>query len=110
MEACASVTGAEACASVTGACASVTDACASVTGADSCVNVADLCINTNITTISHITLQKMKFLYNALENGWTVVKKEDKYIFNKKHEGEKEIYLDSYLQQFLMRNMSDISE
>ena len=108
MDACV----AEACASVTGAdsCVNVTDACASVTGADSCVNVADLCINTNITTISHITLQKMKFLYNALENGWTVVKKEDKYIFNKKHEGEKENYLDSYLQQFLMRNMSDISE
>ena len=108
MDACASVTGADSCASVTGA-----DSCASVTGAcvtDACVNVADLCINTNITTISHITLQKMKFLYNALENGWTVVKKEDKYIFNKKHEGEKEIYLDSYLQQFLMRNMSDISE
>jgi len=65
----------------------------------------NICIDNNI---DYITLQKMKFLYNALETGWTVVKREDKYIFNKKHEGEKEIYLDSYLQQFIVDNMSDI--
>lgn len=50
----------------------------------------------------------MAFLYNALESGWTVVKREDKYIFNKTHEGEKEIYLDSYLEQFIVDNMSDV--
>jgi len=65
----------------------------------------NICIDNNI---DYITQQKMKFLYNALETGWTVVKREDKYIFNKKHEGEKEIYLDSYLQQFIVDNMSDI--
>jgi hypothetical protein len=58
--------------------------------------------------IDYITLEKMKFLYNALETGWTIVKKDDKYIFNKKHEGEKEIYLDSYLQQFILANMNSI--
>uniref|UniRef100_A0A6C0IHT8 Uncharacterized protein n=1 Tax=viral metagenome TaxID=1070528 RepID=A0A6C0IHT8_9ZZZZ len=67
----------------------------------------NICIDTTLETkIDYITLQKMKFLYNALETGWTVVKKEDKYIFNKKHEGEKEIYLESYLQQFILDNMS----
>jgi len=65
----------------------------------------DVCINSD--TIDYITLQKMKFLYNALENGWSVVKREDKYIFNKKHEGEKEIYLESYLKQFIINNMHD---
>ena len=65
----------------------------------------EVCINTD--SIDYITLQKMKFLYNALEHGWTVVKKEDKYIFNKKHEGEKEIYLESYLQQFIIDNIND---
>jgi hypothetical protein len=50
----------------------------------------------------------MKFLYNALETGWSIVKKDDKYIFNKKHEGEKEIYLDSYLQQFILANMNGL--
>ena len=68
----------------------------------------NICIDTTSdSNIDYITLQKMKFLYNALEHGWTVVKKEDKYIFNKKHEGEKEIYLDSYLQQFILDNIKD---
>ena len=58
--------------------------------------------------IDYITLEKMKFLYNALETGWTVVKKDDKYVFNKKHEGENEIYLDSYLQQFILANISGV--
>ena len=31
------------------------------------------------------TIKKMTFIYNALQDGWTVVKKEDKYIFIKKH-------------------------
>jgi hypothetical protein len=66
----------------------------------------EVCINTD--KVDYITLQKMKFLYNALEHGWNVVKREDKYIFNKKHEGEKEIYLESYLKQFIIDNMSDI--
>jgi hypothetical protein len=68
----------------------------------------DICIDkSEINTIDYISFQKMKFLYNALENGWSIVKKEDKYIFNKKHEGEKEIYLETYLQEFIINNMSD---
>ena len=67
----------------------------------------DICIDsTEASNIDYITLQKMKFLYNALDSGWTIVKKEDKYIFNKKHEGEKEIYLESYLQDFIINNMT----
>jgi hypothetical protein len=55
--------------------------------------------------IDYVFLQKMKFIHNALESGWTIVKNEDKYIFNKKHENKEEIYLDSYLQQFIVDNM-----
>ena len=67
----------------------------------------DICIDsTEASNIDYITLQKMKFLYNALDAGWNIVKKEDKYIFNKKHEGEKEIYLESYLQEFIVNNMT----
>jgi hypothetical protein len=62
--------------------------------------------NESIET-TNITFRKMKFINNALEDGWTISKKEDKYIFNKKHEGKKEIYLDSYLQKFIIENMSD---
>jgi hypothetical protein len=66
----------------------------------------DICVDSSdINNIDYITFQKMKFLYNALENGWSIIKKEDKYIFNKKHEGEKEIYLDSYLKNFIINNI-----
>ena len=65
--------------------------------------------NIKITTdenvnIDYMTLQKMAFLFNALENGWTIKKNQDKYIFIKKHEGEKEIMLDSYLRRFIKDN------
>lgn len=71
--------------------------------------IMDIYIESNENQdINYITLEKMKFLYNALETGWTIVKKDDKYIFNKKHEGEKEIYLDSYLQQFIVANMNGV--
>jgi len=56
--------------------------------------------------IDNIILQKMAFLYNALENGWDIKKNNEKYIFSKKHEGKKEVYLDSYLRQFLENNIS----
>jgi hypothetical protein len=47
----------------------------------------------------------MGFLYNALENGWAIKKHKDLYIFNKNHEGKKEVYLDDYLKRFLKANM-----
>ena len=59
--------------------------------------------------ISHLEFQKMTFLYNALEDGWQICKNLEKYIFIKKHEGKKEVFLDSYLQEFINKNM-DISK
>ena len=56
--------------------------------------------------IDNIILQKMAFLYNALENGWDIKKINKKYIFSKKHEGKKEVYLDSYLRNFLENNIN----
>tara|TARA_B100001093_G_scaffold478851_1_gene507396 strand:+ start:1019 stop:1255 length:237 start_codon:yes stop_codon:yes gene_type:complete len=61
--------------------------------------------NNNIDTI---TLQKMTLIYNALENGWCIKKINNCYVFNKKHNNEKKVYLDSYLRKFMMENM-DIS-
>jgi|688.fasta_scaffold390000_2 hypothetical protein len=55
--------------------------------------------------IDFITLKKMGFIYNAIETGWSVKKKEDTYIFSKKHEGKKEVYLESYLRKFIETNM-----
>lgn len=44
---------------------------------------------------------KMSFIYNALENGWTIKKNNDSYVFTKKHEGKKEMFSDDYLSTFM---------
>jgi hypothetical protein len=50
-------------------------------------------------------LHKMIFIHNALDNGWTVKKNNNLYIFTKKHENKKELYLDNYLKKFIKENM-----
>jgi|TARA_B110000003_G_scaffold60089_1_gene60223 hypothetical protein len=62
-----------------------------------------------ITNIDLIKLQKMTLLYNALENGWSIKKADNCYVFKKKHNNEKEIYLDSYLRRFMIENL-DINQ
>lgn len=49
---------------------------------------------------------KKDFIYNALDDGWSVTKKQDYYIFKKKHEERKEVFLDSYLTKFIEKNMN----
>ena len=44
---------------------------------------------------------KMKFILNALEDGWSVKKREDNYVFTKKHENLLEIFEESYLENFI---------
>ena len=44
--------------------------------------------------IDTIKLQKMAFIYNAVESGWSVKKRKEAYVFTKNHEGKKEIYLE----------------
>jgi hypothetical protein len=50
----------------------------------------------------------MIFLMNTLENGWSIRKKNDNYVFRKKHEKQTEIYSDEYLVNFLKSNMNNI--
>lgn len=54
--------------------------------------------------IDNKMLQKMVFIYNSLQQGWDVKKKDDYYIFKKKHQGKKEIFDDSYLSSFIQQN------
>ena len=53
-----------------------------------------------------VQIQKMMFIYNAVEAGWTVKKVADKYIFTQKHGGNREVYLENYLRNFLENNLS----
>jgi len=62
-------------------------------------------IKDNNIQVPNIKFQKMLLLYNALEEGWSIKKKNDSFIFSKKHEGKKEIFLDSYLVQFMNSNL-----
>jgi hypothetical protein len=57
-------------------------------------------------TIGFIELQKMSFINNAIDAGWAVKKRDDRYIFSKKHENKKEVYLETYLQKFIESNLS----
>jgi hypothetical protein len=61
-------------------------------------------LNKEKHNIDYVLLQKMGFLYNALEDGWCIKKRNDKYIFYKNHNNQKEIYLDDYLKKFLVKN------
>ena len=66
-------------------------------------------IEKNNIQVPNIKFQKMLLLYNAMEDGWAIQKKKEAYIFSKKHEGKKEVLLDSYITQFLQSNL-DISK
>jgi hypothetical protein len=64
-------------------------------------------LHDNNDEIDYIQLQKLKFIYNALESGWTIKKQNDSFIFSKKHEGKKEIFLDTYLRKFIEENLKN---
>ena len=55
--------------------------------------------------IENKKLSKMIFLFNALENGWAIKKRDNNFLFRKKHEGKKEIFSDKYLSRFLKENL-----
>jgi hypothetical protein len=71
-------------------------------------------INVNVSEsdnikIDNVRFQKMLFVYNALEEGWSIKKNNDSFIFSKNHEGKKEIFLESYLSRFITSNF-DLSK
>ena len=55
--------------------------------------------------VENKVFQKMLLLYNALEEGWSVKKQQDSYIFSKKHENKKEVVHEDYLLKFMQLNL-----
>jgi hypothetical protein len=55
--------------------------------------------------IDSIKLQKMMLLFNSIEDGWSVKKRKDSYVFTKNHENKKEVLDDSYLLKFMKTNL-----
>jgi hypothetical protein len=52
-----------------------------------------------------IQFQKMLLLFNSIEQGWSVKKRDNSYVFTKSHEGKKEVFEDSYLKKFMKTNL-----
>lgn len=50
-------------------------------------------------------ISKMIFIYNTLQDGWEVKKINNKYIFTKNIEKEREEYTDNYLRRFIIENI-----
>ena len=50
--------------------------------------------------------QKMLFLYNSLDEGWSIKKNKDSYILKKPHENKKEIFCDDYISNFIKTNIN----
>lgn len=72
--------------------------------------MVDMNVNMNITQhlennqLDLIKFQKMVFLFNAVENGWHIKKKNKAYIFSKKNEN-KEAMDEDYLSKFIKEHI-----
>lgn len=55
--------------------------------------------------VDAIKFQKMLILFNSIEQGWCVKKKNNSYVFTKHHENKKEVLEDSYLIKFMKTNL-----
>jgi hypothetical protein len=47
------------------------------------------------------TLHQHKFIMTALDKGWSIKKRNDKYILSKKHHQQKEVFMDDYLEKIM---------
>lgn len=56
-------------------------------------------------SVDTVLFHKMSFIYNALQSGWEIKMNNDKYVFKKKHDNSKEIYLENYLKNFIDKNI-----
>lgn len=71
------------------------------------------CINLHIfqdlendnVKVDTMTFQKMLLVFNSVEEGWTVKKRDHAYVFSKPHENKKEVLEDDYLAKFMKTNL-----
>lgn len=64
-------------------------------------NKIELNISNKFENIDNNTQKKMIFIFNALNDGWTIKKCDNSYIFTQKHLGKKEVFQDDYLNKFI---------
>ena len=44
------------------------------------------------------------FVFSALEDGWSVRKQKEQYVFSKPHEGKKEVFSKDFLYAFIEKH------
>lgn len=54
--------------------------------------------------------RKLIFIYNCLDDGWCVKKKDQKFIFFKKHNKSNKYYKKKYINEFVETNLELKSE
>lgn len=62
-------------------------------------------LENNNVKVDVIQFQKMILLFNSIEQGWSVKKRDGSYVFSKPHENKKEVLEDSYLLKFMKTNL-----
>ena len=55
--------------------------------------------------VENLKFQKMSFIVNAIDDGWTVKKKDASYVFTKEHHNKVKVFSDEYLDQFIKTNL-----
>ena len=50
-------------------------------------------------------IQKLLFIHNCLNDGWTVKKIAHKYLFSKNHECKRKFFKKKYLRHFVNNNL-----
>lgn len=69
------------------------------------VNLDSLKDLENNIKVDVIQFQKMILIFNSIEQGWSVKKRDGSYVFSKPHENKKEVLEDSYLLKFMKTNL-----
>ena len=57
----------------------------------------------DLTKYSPKELSKLIFISNAIDDGWTVKKRDELYIFSRHKGKEKQIYEEKYLDKFIKK-------
>lgn len=67
-------------------------------------DIKNIIIKEEENHIDFIKKRKMIFIFNALNNGWIIKKRNKQYIFYKKHNNDKQVFSEDYLTKFMQQN------
>ena len=70
------------------------------------INTSKNIANTDVTDIQVPLKYILCFLYNTLNNGWSIKKNKNNYVFFKKHGGKKEYMADNYISTFIKEHFN----